>query len=288
MGNELNWSEVELATDIQKTLQADKDFLIAITGDTGGGKSTLAVTMAYKISPNFNMETDIIFSREELTDRIYNAPKYSCIIVDEAINALFKRDAMKKEQKNILKLLDMCRDRNLCLIFCIPSFWALDKHTLQGRFRLRMHIERTGLAFIWKPTKNPFSDDPWGRLYNIKVTGLSWDKYPNAQATLGFVGFIRFGDLPKYKKDTYLEVKKRKKQELRDKDEAAEKKMEQERRENTLRVQALTILKLQGIKGLPLGSLQEFCRREGLNYNSFTDKLSDLRKELGQVVNDTL
>jgi len=223
------WSITELATDIKTTLQSDKDFIIITDGETGSGKSTFSIKLAKKACPWFSIKTDIIYGRDELVEKITTAKNGSAFVCDEAINLLFKRDFMTKKQKFILRLLDMCRDKNLCLIMCVPNFWSLDKHILEGRVKLRCHISKTGFCFLWKPTTNPFTPDKWCRKYNEKVC-YNWDAYPSARRTKGFLGYTRFGDLGNEEKNIYLAIKKFKKEEVKRKEENEEKKEQIERR----------------------------------------------------------
>jgi len=217
------WTHAELARDVNATQESDKDFIMMVDGQTGGGKSTFAIKQAKKTCPWFDIKRDVIYSREELIDAITNSKVGSTLVCDEAINMLFSRDFMKKEQKFVLRLLDMCRDRNLCLIMCVPNFWSIDKHVFQGRVKLRVHIARTGLAFLWKPSTNPFFKDCWCKVYNEKAT-YNWDRYPNATKTKGFIGYLNFTDMCDGDKELYLQVKKEKKEMIAKMEEEKDKK----------------------------------------------------------------
>ena len=223
MGNPNQWSVEELCGTLNQTAATDKDNIIPIDGPTGGGKSTLGLKLCMAGCAWFDMQKDILYSRKEIIEWITNARPGSWGLADEAVNALFKRDFQRGEQKFILKLLDMCRDRNLTLFLCIPNFWALDKHILEGRVRLRLHVASTGMCFMWKPSGNPFTTDMWYRKYN-EVVCRNWDSYPNALKTKGFIGYIQFGDLGVRQKEVYLEIKARKKAEIKAAEEAEEKK----------------------------------------------------------------
>jgi len=278
MGSEIKWSLLELAGEIKKTLKIDKDFPIIIDGLTGSGKSTLGIQLSKKGDSNFKIKEDIIFSRKELIEKIYNAKRGSFIILDEAINILFKRDFMNRKQKFIIRLLDMCRDRNLCLIFCVPNFWSLDKHILEGRVKLRIHIARTGFAFMWKPTSNPFTPDKWNRKYNEKVC-FSWDKYPNAKRTRGFIGFIKFGDLGKKDKEIYLETKQKKKEKVKRSEEEEERKEQEERNKGFVmgETMVLSMLREQGL--LKKGALNIYASIRGEKPSTITKRVQRFNKK---------
>lgn len=220
MGKE-QWSVEELCDTLNKTAATDKDNINAIDGGTGVGKSTLAFKLCKRGCEWFDMDKDILYSRKELIDWATTARPGSWGFADEAVNVLFKRDFQKGEQKFLLKVLDMCRSRNLTLFLLIPNFWALDKHVLEGRIRLRLHVAKTGLTFLWKPSGNPFTPDKWCRKYNEKVC-YNWDSYPNARKTKGFLGYLKFGDMGVDEKRRYLEIKERKKLEVKAQEEAEE------------------------------------------------------------------
>ena len=215
------WSVEELCDTLNKTAATDKDNINAIDGPTGVGKSTLGLKLCLKGCSWFDMKKDVFYSRKELIEWVTTARPGSWGLADEAVNALFKRDFQRGEQKFLLKILDMCRDRNLTLFLCIPNFWALDKHVLEGRIRLRLHVAKTGLSFLWKPSTNPFAPDRWYRKYN-EVVCRNWDNYPNARRTKGFVGYLKFGDMGIQQKQTYLEIKARKKAAIKTAEEEEE------------------------------------------------------------------
>ncbi len=283
--SEAQWSILELTENINKTLGIDKDFPIIIDGLTGSGKSTLAIHLAKKGCSWFDIKKDIIFSRNELIERIMNAEKYSYIVLDEAINVLFKRDFMNRKQKFILKLLDMCRDRNLCLILCVPNFWSIDKHILDGRIRLRIHVARTGFSFMWKPSTNPFTPDKWNRKYNEQVC-YNWDNYPNAKKTKGFIGYLKFGDLCDKDKQEYLSVKTIKKEEVRKAEEDEEHKQELEKQKGFImgETMVLSMLKEQGL--LKKGAFNIYASIRGENPAAVVKRVQRFSKKNGQTTKD--
>jgi hypothetical protein len=249
------------------------------------GKSTLAIHLAKKGCIWFKIKDDIIFSRKELIEKISNAEKKSYIVLDEAINVLFKRDFMDRKQKFILKLLDMCRDRNLCLIMCVPNFWAIDKHILEGRIRLRIHVARTGFSFMWKPTTNPFTPDKWNRKYNEQVC-YNWDTYPNAKKTKGFIGYLKFGDLCDSDRKDYLAVKEYKKEMIKKEEEEEDKKQELDKQKGFImgETMVLSMLKEQGL--LKKGAFNIYASIRGENPSAIMKRVQRYSKKNGQDTSD--
>jgi hypothetical protein len=277
--SEAQWSKKELVDNVQKTLSTDKDFPIIIDGLTGAGKSTIALQLAKLGCSWFDINSDVIFSRDELIEKISTAKLGSFIVVDEAINLLFKRDFMDKKQKFVLKLLDMCRDRNLCLIMCVPNFWSIDKHILEGRIKLRIHIARTGFAFMWKPTSNPFTPDKWNRKYNESVC-YNWDAYPNARKTKGFIGYLKFGDMCDSDKEKYLRIKQIKKEEIRKKEEEEEHKEKIDKEKGFVmgETMVLSLLREQGL--LKKGALSLYANMRDINPEALVKRVQRFDKKI--------
>jgi hypothetical protein len=277
MGTKEEWSMEELSQHVTNTKKVDKDFIIITDGATGGGKSTWALKFAIKNDSKFDIEKDIIFSRDELIKKITESENGRTYVADEAINILFKRDFMTTKQKILLRLLDMCRDKNLCLIMCVPNFWAIDKHLLEGRVKLRVHIARTGMAFLWKPSTNPFAPDKWYRKYN-EIVCSNWDYYMNARRTKGFLGYMKFGDLSSGHKDVYLQIKKEKKEAMAKSEEEEDKKKEGDK---TLgfklgEFNMLSTLREQGL--LKQGAITTLANLRGVSLQVLTNQLRRMKQ----------
>lgn len=182
------------------------DATVAIAGDTGMGKSELAVGLSVALSEisgvPFELKRQVVYTREQLDEAIKTLPRYSCIVVDEAVNVLFSRD----DQKNsaIIKLLDMCRSRNLAMFFCMPDFSAMDSKARNSRIRFWIDIRKVGegLEFIRKrkTTANPHMSDPWNN-WAFSEIGHRYEAHPN------FVGVIRWSRLPDELRREYVEHK---------------------------------------------------------------------------------
>jgi hypothetical protein len=187
-----SWDYV--VTLIKKSQAKELDSTICLSGFVGEGKSTLAINFAKKY---YNLNTQekfrdfcnkwLIYSRDQLKDAVVNH-KEKCIVSDEAVNMLFKRDFMQGTQKNLLKVLDVCRDHKHMFIFNIPSFWALDQHTVQTRVKLWILVEKQKFAHFFRPIRNPFTKDVWLRDYNEKLflKKKSFTRSPNYITTLTF------------------------------------------------------------------------------------------------------
>ena len=159
------------------------DSQVAISGDRGVGKSNLAIRIARECDSAFTLSSNMVWSAKDLELLIRDLPPFSAIIVDEAIAVLFRRDHMKIENKQVLRLIDICRKRNLVIIWCVPSFFALDSHFVSTQVHLWLHVFERGRANIYTPLKGRkwgYLADPWLRRENAKRgIGASYKKSPN-------------------------------------------------------------------------------------------------------------
>lgn len=273
------WSIRSLADIINQTIRTDKDFFVGISGETGSGKSTLAIWLAKRISKDFKIKNNIVYSREDLINAINTFPKFSVIICDEAITALFKRDFMQKAQKDMLRLFDICRHRNLVVILCIPVFWSLDKHVLESKVKLRLHIDKTGFAIMFKPTNHPHSPDPWSRQHNLKVAP-DWDNSPNARRMVGWIGWLKFPDLRPKWKEVYLKWQQKKKEEIAQMSDAEVKKKEKDIKRFVDNIRAFQMHELMHYKILKLSQLKEYCILTNTKYTALQKNIQKIREAL--------
>lgn len=182
------------------------DATAAIAGDTGMGKSELAVSIQLALSKftgqPFSVKKNIVYTREQLDDAIRTLPRYSGIIVDEAVNVLFSRDDQKNSK--IIKVLEACRSRNLAIFFCMPDFSAMDSKARNSRIRFWIDIRKVGegLEFIRmrRTAANPHLTDPWNN-WAFKEIGSNYAAHPN------FIGLIRWTRIPDSMREEYVEWK---------------------------------------------------------------------------------
>lgn len=196
-----------------KIIQATKrDAFIIVDGATGEGKTTCAIHIAKKVDKKFKFKTGLIYGKKALENAIHNFPEGSAIIVDEGSFAFFKRDYMHKEQKELMKLFEICRYRKLCFIACIPSIWGVDTHLLKtGRVKLRIWIPKRGRALLFKPAKKAFSFDPWNQKYNEKAETKKTVRYHKDN----YIGRMTFKPLTSEEYNEYEFYKQRAKDSMK-------------------------------------------------------------------------
>jgi len=117
----------------RRLLKNNKNWLCAIVGATGSGKSYSALYLASKIDPNFDV-TKVVFSAEEFL-KLINTPKKlkkgSCIVFDEFGVGMPRREWYSVSNKMISYLLQTFRHKNLAVIFTVPSLDYIDSQALK-------------------------------------------------------------------------------------------------------------------------------------------------------------
>lgn len=220
-----------LAGKIRTSTKQNRDCVIIISGETGVGKSTLGYNILkkyLKLKPDVDIrrifEKHFVYTRRRLIEKIKTIRKGSIIIIDEAINALFRRDFMKGKQKELIKLLNMCRDRNLVLIFNIPNFWDLDTTIRDFRIRLWIYVDERGEAYIFAPDRNPFVKDPWHTKENEKKL-RKWRDGIHPKISPNYVAELYFDNFSPGHEIIYEEVRDKKKSDAEVDEEEEEKKL---------------------------------------------------------------
>ncbi len=117
----------QLRKGYKKVTEGDQDRVYVITGREGLGKSTLAMQLAYAVDSTLTLK-NIVFTSEQFEERITKANKHEAIIFDEGFSGLSSKGAISKENKRLVRLLMMCRQRNLFIFIVLPSFFLLEKY----------------------------------------------------------------------------------------------------------------------------------------------------------------
>lgn len=110
-----------------KVLIGNQDRVYVISGREGLGKSTLAMQLAYVLDPTVSVDS-IVFSSKQFEDKIRTLDKFKALIYDESFSGLSSKGSISKENKRLVQLLMMCRQRNLFIFIVLPSFFLLEKY----------------------------------------------------------------------------------------------------------------------------------------------------------------
>ena len=82
---------------VRRRVEDKWDFVIAVDGREGSGKSTAALHFKALYDEKYNLDY-VLFDADPLLDAMQTAPPGSCIVLDEAIISLYKREALKDFQ----------------------------------------------------------------------------------------------------------------------------------------------------------------------------------------------
>ena len=122
----------QLRKGYKKVTEGDQDRVYVVTGREGLGKSTLTMQLAYVVDQNISLN-NIVFTANQLEKRIKESKQFTAIIFDEGFSGLSSKGAISRENKRLVRLLMMMRQRNLFLFIVLPSFFLLEKYV--GIFR---------------------------------------------------------------------------------------------------------------------------------------------------------
>lgn len=159
---------------IQRGIADKWDFVLVVDGREGSGKSTLALILKAIYDGKYNLD-HVLFDASEMIAEMRSAPSGSCVIVDEAIISLYKREALKDFQMTLVKAFSIVRARNLFFILVLPNFNDLDPNIrTRCNYRLYAHAKRgrRGYLQVYQPQRTPWTA---GHLYQE----LLWEyKFP--------------------------------------------------------------------------------------------------------------
>lgn len=124
-----------------RVLEKDFDFVTIVDGREGSGKSVLAQQIASYLDPNFNLD-NIVFTSEDFIKKIKDprTKKGSCIILDEAFNAINSRSSMSEVNRSMGAIATEMRQKNLFILIVLPSYFDLDKQFAIHRASSLIHV----------------------------------------------------------------------------------------------------------------------------------------------------
>lgn len=268
-----------LAKKIKKRVGLNKDATVAITGFEGDGKSALSLQLGLAADPHFDIERNVLFSpnTQEIKQKIFDLPKESVIIADEAIKVMYKLNWSTKMQKTLNMVYAVCRKENKISIFNMPRFIDFSEYFRNHRIRLWLHIidplsnqKKYGLALLMARSWNPITKDPWGlKEFEKKVLEKQWQRKQDSSYGLDdkialfeklstFLGLVKFEWVDAELWQRYETIKA--KQDFNDLDEAL---MDQKEAEK-IKWKGYTLKAIKTMMGLNMNQTQ-ISQALGLN-----------------------
>lgn len=117
----------------------DRDYVLAIDGDEGSGKSVIGMQVGFFLDPTLTLDR-VCMNGNELIRAVSNAKKGQCIIYDEAYSGLSSRGALSEINHLIVSMMTEMRQKNLFIIIVLPTFFMLDKYVSLWRSRSLIHV----------------------------------------------------------------------------------------------------------------------------------------------------
>ena len=117
----------------------DKDYVLAVDGKEGSGKSTFALQIAKYVDPTFNLKR-IVFSPDDFRDAILNAKKGQAIVYDEAFTGFSSRSSLSPVNRVLVSLSMQMRQKNLFILIVLPTIFLLDKYMALFRTKAVLHV----------------------------------------------------------------------------------------------------------------------------------------------------
>lgn len=180
-----------LVEDMHENLNDDYDNVIVIDGKEGTGKSNLAYSLCKRFDPNFNLEDGYIYDFETFIKNIASeSVKGRIFWLDEATNLANSRDSMRRDNVNLVQVLQMMRSRGMSLVMCIPSINSLDVYIREHRIRYLL----TALEKSWES-------------HSDARRGYFELKFPNGSGQFRTVGYGRFDRIPPGDREEYERIK---------------------------------------------------------------------------------
>lgn len=137
----------------KRVIQRNDDRVILVVGDEGVGKSTLMLTMARMwqeirdrpTDPDAVLDNIVWGGREAFKDRLEEGAGGDMIAVQDAPHALFSRDVMVSEQKDLEKTLMDIRFRNYLIPLGFQGWSDIPSGLVRRRAKNTLFIPRRGV-----------------------------------------------------------------------------------------------------------------------------------------------
>lgn len=208
-----HWSVKDIVEVIEGKINDKFDFICIIDGKRGLGKSSLAYKILTRVNCPipFKPRRDIIYDQKEVIRHIASK-KGGTLLIDEAVNVIYNRDFYSEGQKTLIKQINMFRDANNIIFFCIPSMADVDIQ-LRQLCSMRITLLRRGVALVNIPKTSLFDKDIWSIKSNA-VLEKKWEesstKNPKYSQLSTAVGILTFGDLTESQRQEYESIKQEK------------------------------------------------------------------------------
>ncbi len=115
------------------------DTIFIIDGDRRTGKSTLGMTCAFYLYPKLSIG-NFVSGIGDALKIIQDLPDESVVIFDEGSLVFSSKDHANKEQKQLLKVVDVIGQKRMTMILIMPTFFELIRPMAVQYSRFLLHV----------------------------------------------------------------------------------------------------------------------------------------------------
>ena len=174
---------IKIVTEAEKKLHKDHDFVMAICGPEGGGKSHLMLNIIEQVYPKATIKS-IGFNTIGFINALKGAKRYGLAVFDEAGDGLYSRDAMTGVNKLLAKAFMTIRGRNLFTILVLPDFFDLDSYFRKHRVKGLFIVPKRGRVRVYNKRQIDRINQIGERTKRILVKPSIYDTFPKYKGYL--------------------------------------------------------------------------------------------------------
>jgi len=128
----------------RENLAKKNDYVVAIVGKEGIGKTYFGSKICSVIDPEgFNIKK-MCFTEEEVLSNFKNNKERNAMQIDEGGFTLFSREAMLPIHRDMIKLFMAIRKKCFFIVICCPSYRSLDTYIREHRVAMLIDVRKRG------------------------------------------------------------------------------------------------------------------------------------------------
>ena len=241
------------------------DAAVLIDGIEGSGKSTLGLTCAYYLSDGKFELKDICTGSNDAIAKLDQVKEGGVLLIDEGSLLFSSTDSMRREQKQLIMILNVIRQKRIALIIVSPSFFRLNRYIAVDRTRFLIHVytkedlKRGRFTYFGQKKKN--------KLYELGKKNFNSYAKPRANWNGTFIDFNPFGE-------EYAKVKK---QSLKEALNPEKKALEPKKIQQLAKIKMIQII----TPNLPIKNKSELAKAMEIDRSSFYKYLNT--REIAEI-----
>lgn len=171
---------------LKKRIRRKLQNVIVIEGDTGSGKSTIGIEIAYALADalgvQFDLKKDMVYALDDLWDKLDDPDASPISLLDEGSVSLNSLNSRRSGDRDAVVLLDTMRSRGWTTIIVLPSIKNLNASVRRVHVNYVIECSSIDNPFVKGYTRGFFEvkdrreskkrrndPDPW---WNVLFTGI--------------------------------------------------------------------------------------------------------------------